>query len=387
LSRGVAWGVAAVALVGLLGLGVGLAFRDATPPELWLEAPALVVAGRPFDVHVSASKPVTFRLRYGDDVVEEVAQELVATLVAGPGRMVLQIDAVDASGAVAVVAREVDGRWPPRPTVDAPLVVEAGDPLAVWIDLGTPPPGVRPLAVLDVDLELDGAPLALLERPDGWVALAPVPLDARAGERRLRLVVLDASEVRHEAWWVVEVRPNPRSVELLSIPAATLALVTPEGRVREAEVLAAALAGVPREPRWAAPFVLPVEGTDTSGFGAPRRYGVGGNVSYHLGADIAAPTGTPIVATNDGIVRVAGFYPIKGGWVVIDHGQGVTSHYFHQSRIDVAEGDVVGRGDTIGLVGSTGLSTGPHLHWEMRIDGVPTDPWAWVGERYPVVRR
>jgi murein DD-endopeptidase MepM/ murein hydrolase activator NlpD len=387
VSRGVAWGVAVVALIGLLGLGVGMAFRDTTPPELWVEAPSVVVAGRPFDVHVSASKPVTFRLRYGDDVVEEVAQELFATLVAGAGRMVLQIDAADGFGSVAVAAREVDGLWPPRPALDAPRVVEAGDPLTVWVDLGAPPAGVRALGVHAVELELDGAPLTLLERPDGRVALAAVPLDAPAGERRLRLGVVDAVGVQHEAWHVVEVRANPRPVELLALSAATLAVVTPEGRAQEAEVLAAALAAVPPAPRWAEAFVLPVEGVGTSGFGDPRRYGMGGNVSFHLGTDIATPTGTPIVATNDGVVRVAGFYPIKGGWVVIDHGQGVTSHYFHQSRIDVREGDVVARGEQIGLVGSTGLSTGPHLHWEMRIDGVPTDPIAWVGARYPRVER
>ena len=381
---GVAWGVAAAGLVALLGVGVGLAFRDTTPPELWIEAPWTVAAGRPFDVHVTASKPVTFRLRYGDDLVEEVAQELFATLVAAPGRVVLQVDAVDGAGGVALAVREVEGRVPPQPSIAAPAVVEAGDPLAVWVDLGQLPSGVRALDVRSVELTLDGAPLDLLQRPEGWVALSAVPIAAAAGERYLHLTVVDEFDVRHEVGHVVEVRSNPRPVELLSIPAATLALVTPAGRVEEAEAMAAALAAVPREPRWAETFLLPVEGRDTSGFGDPRRYGVGGNVSYHLGADIAAPVGTPILATNDGIVRVAGFYPIKGGWVVLDHGQGVTSHYFH---LAVAEGDVVTRGDVIGAVGSTGLSTGPHLHWEVRVDGVPTNPMAWVGERYPRVVR
>jgi murein DD-endopeptidase MepM/ murein hydrolase activator NlpD len=187
--------------------------------------------------------------------------------------------------------------------------------------------------------------------------------------------------------WPIAVRSNPRPIDELNVPAGTLALVTPAARDEEAAVLAAALAAVPPEPRWAEPFLLPVEGRDTSGFGDPRRYAPGGNVSYHLGADIAAPTGTPILATNDGIVRVAGFYPIKGGWVVLDHGQGVTSHHFHLSRVAVGVGDVVVRGEVIGDVGSTGLSTGPHLHWEMRVDGVPTDPMAWVGQRYPLVVR
>jgi murein DD-endopeptidase MepM/ murein hydrolase activator NlpD len=383
----VTWGAAVAGIAGLLGLGVGLAFRDTAPPELWLEAPAVVVAGQAFDVHVSASKPVAFRLRYGGDLVEEVAQELLVTLVAAAGRTVLQVDAVDGAGGAALVAREVDGRWPPRPTLSAPDVVEAGDPVALWVEFGVPPPGVRAVAVREAELAVDGVPLTLRQRPDGWVALTGIPIDAAAGERLALLRAVDEFGTLHEVGRVIAVRPNPRPVELLVIPAATLALVTAAGRSEEAAAMAAALAAVPPEPRWAAPFVLPLEGRDTSGFGAPRRYGVGGNVSFHLGADIAAPIGTPIAATNDGIVRVAGFYPIKGGWVVLDHGQGVTSHYFHLSQVTVSEGDVVTRGDPIGAVGSTGLSTGPHLHWEMRIDGVPTDPMAWVGTRYPRVER
>jgi hypothetical protein len=381
------WGAVVAAAVGLLGVGAGVALRDTAPPELWLEAPAVVVAGQPFQVHVSASKPVTFRLRYGDDLLEEVAQELRATLVAAPGRTVLQVDAVDGGGGAALVAREVEGRWPPRPSVAAPGVVEAGDPVTLWVEFGAPPPGVRAVAIREVELLLDGVPLVLQRRPEGRVALVGIPIDAAAGTRHATLRLTDEYGAVHEAWHAIEVRPNPRPIELLTIPASTLALVTPQGRAEEAEALAEALASVPPQPRWAEPFLLPVEGRDTSGFGAPRRYGVGGNVSFHLGADIAAPVGTPILATNDGIVRIAAFFPIKGGWIVIDHGQGVSSHYFHQAQLLVAEGAVVTRGEPIGTVGSTGLSTGPHLHWEMRIDGVPTDPMAWVGRRYPEVVR
>lgn len=380
------WGFTALLLVAT-GVGVGLAVRDGTPPELWLEAPTVVAAGRTFDVHVSASKPVTFVLRYADERIEEVAQELRATLTGAPGRAVLQVDAVDAGGAGALVARELEGRWPPDPTLDAPAILEVGDPLVAWVRLAPAPPGVAPAGIGAPTLALDDEPLTLLARPDGWVALAAVPLQAPPGVRTLALRLVDEFDVVVERTAELTVHANPRPIDVLAIPAATLALVTPAARDEEAAVLAAALAQVPPEPRWAEPFLLPLAGRDTSGFGDPRQYGPGGNVSFHLGADIAAPTGTPILATNDGIVRVAGFYPIKGGWVVLDHGQGVTSHHFHLSAVGVAVGDVVVRGDEIGQVGSTGLSTGPHLHWEMRVDGVPTDPMAWVGQRYPWVTR
>lgn len=82
-------------------------------------------------------------------------------------------------------------------------------------------------------------------------------------------------------------------------------------------------------------------------------------------------------------MRVAGFFPIKGGLVVLDHGGGVFSLYFHQSHIRVAVGDEVKRGAVIGEVGTTGLSTGPHLHWETRVNEVATNPLEWVGKVVP----
>ena len=82
-------------------------------------------------------------------------------------------------------------------------------------------------------------------------------------------------------------------------------------------------------------------------------------------------------------MRVAGFYPIKGGLVVLDHGGGVFSLYFHQSEILVEAGQRVRRGEVVGEVGSTGLSTGPHLHWEMRVAEEPTNPLEWVGKVVP----
>jgi murein DD-endopeptidase MepM/ murein hydrolase activator NlpD len=384
--RPVAWGVSAVVFAVALGVGVGWAFRDVEPPQLWLEVPeGPHAAGTPIEVHVSADVPVRFTLRYGDVQIEEVAAELRASLLALAGRHVLQVDAEAGSGLTATVAREVVALRPPALTVEAPDVLEVGDAFAVRVGAIASDPWAAELA--SVELTLDGAPLRLHTATDGRWALASVPLEAVPGTRRLELRSTDALGGVQVLERALDVRANPQPVELLQLSASTLAVVTPEGRELEAAALDAAFAVVPAEPRWVDPFLLPLEGRDTSGFGAPRRYGVGGNVSYHQGADLAAPTGTPILATNHGVVRVAGFYPIKGGLVVLDHGQGVTSLYFHQSAIDVAVGDVVVRGDVIGRVGSTGLSTGPHLHWEMRVDGVPSDPLRWVGARYPLAAR
>jgi murein DD-endopeptidase MepM/ murein hydrolase activator NlpD len=382
----VAWGATAGVFAVALGVGVGWAFRDADPPQVFLEVGAgPYAAGAPFEVHVSADVPVRFTLTYGDVLIDEVAQVLQATLLAVPGRRVLQVDAASSAGLTTTVARELVALRPPTVAFEAPAELDVGDAFAVRVGVASTDPwgaGVRA-----VSLALDGAPLPLHSAPDGQWALAAVPLEASPGTRTLELRLEDTLGGVQVFERVLVVRANPRPVALLQLSPSTLAVVTPEGRELEARTLAAAFEAVPDEPRWSGPFLLPLEGRDTSGFGAPRQYGVGGNVSFHQGADLAAPTGTPILATNDGVVRVAGFYPIKGGLVVLDHGQGVTSLYFHQSAIDVTAGDVVVRGDVIGRVGSTGLSTGPHLHWEIRVDGVPTDPLRWVGVRYPLAGR
>lgn len=106
----------------------------------------------------------------------------------------------------------------------------------------------------------------------------------------------------------------------------------------------------------------------------PRLHPILGIVRLHAGGDIGAPSGTPIYAPADGIVVLA---EVRGGYgntTVIDHGHSLGTLYGHQSRIVVSPGQIVQRGDLIGFVGSTGLSTGPHLHFETRVRGMPINP-------------
>jgi murein DD-endopeptidase MepM/ murein hydrolase activator NlpD len=100
--------------------------------------------------------------------------------------------------------------------------------------------------------------------------------------------------------------------------------------------------------------------------------------SFHGGVDLGVPFGTPIYATNDGIVSFAGWDNGHGNMVEIDHGGGVTTRYCHASRLLVTEGEPVTAGEVIALVGSTGMSTGPHLHYEILFDGDKADPLAYL---------
>ena len=119
--------------------------------------------------------------------------------------------------------------------------------------------------------------------------------------------------------------------------------------------------------------VMPVQGKVTSGFGY-RVHPITGNRSFHTGVDLAAAQGTPISAAYDGEVQQTGYSEGRGNYILLRHGDNLQTMYCHLSRIDVREGDVVAAGGTIGLVGSTGMSTGPHLHFEVRVDGVRCDP-------------
>jgi len=129
-------------------------------------------------------------------------------------------------------------------------------------------------------------------------------------------------------------------------------------------------------PQWEGRFIAPCEGGITTKF-AQQRYINGVFSSTHSGVDIAAAQGTEVRAAAGGRVIFADELIVSGNTVIIDHGMGVYSSYLHLSRIDIEVGDMAAQGQVIGLVGSTGFSTGPHLHWTVRINGRIVDPF-WL---------
>lgn len=122
-------------------------------------------------------------------------------------------------------------------------------------------------------------------------------------------------------------------------------------------------------------FTLPLKGKITGQFGVRRIFN-GEVSSYHRGVDIRSPAGKRIGATNAGRVILARDLYLSGGTVIIDHGAGIFSQYLHLSRITAKEGELIGKGKTLGLVGSTGRSSGPHLHWGVRIINQHVDPFS-----------
>jgi murein DD-endopeptidase MepM/ murein hydrolase activator NlpD len=135
-----------------------------------------------------------------------------------------------------------------------------------------------------------------------------------------------------------------------------------------------------RSSRWAStPSIWPVKGWITSGFG-PRVSPFTEKPTWHDGLDIGAPPNAPIQAPAQGRVTATGFDPKLGNLLKVDHGFGIETLYGHLAKVLVKEGQRVNRGDVVALVGSSGLSTGPHLHYMVKVNGQALDPTKYILE-------
>lgn len=225
------------------------------------------------------------------------------------------------------------------------------------------------------DLTLDGAPLFM------------------DGDGRFMIGVDRDSTASHSLAWVTAdgrsahriLQVTPRGWDIDRLPARLMTPADPNAprnleweamREREVNAVKAARAAISPFPFWRAAWHWPALGRVSTHFGAQRIYGEI-PASYHGGMDIAAPPGAPILAPVPGVVRLAqGPMSLEGNIVILDHGRGLYSAFLHMSKILVKPGDIIAQGQPIGLVGSTGRSTGPHLHWGMTWNGVKVDPEA-----------
>ncbi|HIX41144.1 M23 family metallopeptidase [uncultured Desulfovibrio sp.] len=126
------------------------------------------------------------------------------------------------------------------------------------------------------------------------------------------------------------------------------------------------------------PTIWPTNGFISSSFGSRSSPFGGGRVQFHKGMDISARSGTPVVATAEGTVQQAGRDGAYGNSVEVNHGSGLVTKYAHMQRFVVEQGQWVRRGQVVGYVGMTGRATGPHLHYEVRLNGVPVNPMRYI---------
>lgn len=216
--------------------------------------------------------------------------------------------------------------------------------------------------------------------PHHLTALLGIPTLTEPGryEATLRLTPLPAEA--HDPVILtlpLHITPGRYDYERIDLPPDRQSLLDPALAREENNKIAALRPYRTPERHWSRPFALPVEASITSYFGSRRSYG-GPFSSFHAGNDFRAEVGAPVIAPAGGVVVLAEPLVVRGSAIIIDHGWGVMTGYWHLSRIDVAVGDAVTQGEVIAAVGNTGLSTGPHLHWEMWVNGVSVDALPWL---------
>ena len=212
---------------------------------------------------------------------------------------------------------------------------------------------------------------------DGFAALVGIDAFADPGLFTLRLAG-SGSRPWRPFTQQVQVKPGDYSVQQIPVDD------DPAIRQQEDEMLTPIYLTNSETRQWEGLFTSPVTPTViTARYGDPRSYNGAPVTIYHSGVDFAGTIGTPILAPANGTVVFNDLLELRGNTVILDHGQGVFSAYFHLSETFVTVGDQVAAGQTIAAGGSTGLSTGPHLHWDLRIHGVPVNGLQWLETPFP----
>ena len=267
----------------------------------------------------------------------------------------------------------------------AALLLSTAPACALEMRVVPPSPGQGDVAMVflagtrgarEVEGSLAGQPLRFFSVGREHAALAGIDLEAKPGKAAWRVSVVDAHGVTHEASGRIVIRSRAFPIQRLTLPTPMVDL-SPEAERRaaaEAARLRALYQTVTPERLWSAPFVRPVGGDlPANGFGS-RRIINGQPRMPHSGVDFAAERGAPVAAANRGRVALVGNFFFAGRLVVLDHGLGLYTLYFHLERADVEEGALVERGEPIGIVGATGRATGPHLHWAAQLGASRVDP-------------
>lgn len=232
--------------------------------------------------------------------------------------------------------------------------------------------------VLRAACSWSGRSYPLLENGATYDVVLPVSLKARPGKTHAVVYWKYTDGRMGKLFLPLAVQPREFGVQHLKLSKSQERKYSAKDAEREKKLIGAALDLVTSERRWQESFVMPVEGRVSTEFGLERY--VNDRFSYrHRGVDIACPEGTPVKAAADGRVALAeeGFI-LHGTTVILDHGQGVSTLYIHLSEISVAAGERVRQGETIGRVGSTGVATGPHLHFAVYAYHEAVDPFFWT---------
>jgi murein DD-endopeptidase MepM/ murein hydrolase activator NlpD len=220
-------------------------------------------------------------------------------------------------------------------------------------------------------------PIAFNNETGTYEGLIGIDMSTSPATYEIKVIATDADNRVYSSALSLRVEKVEFGTQALSLPpdmvdldAKTLERVNQEARKLQA------LFQISRDERlWEGVFIRPVKGEISTGFGLNRIIN-GQQRSQHTGVDLRAEKGTPVLACNHGVVVLVDELFFTGKSVLLDHGGGLYSMYFHLSEALVKEGNLVRTGAILGRVGSTGRSTGPHLHWGIRLNGARVDPFA-----------
>ena len=274
----------------------------------------------------------------------------------------------------------------PRPAALSTTSPPASTPVAAAFTVVVDPPVVgrgetllvRVTGPTSGTVRAGGLTVPLFPTTGGAWAVVGVGLYANIGAAQLTVTAPSGSTT--VSYSIVD--PG-RPADYLVLTEEQGSVLTPEAGAREIELRAQQFASSAPLPMWRTAFRHPLlELYVTTPFGSGRSINGGPVGEFHTGEDLAADEGTPVTASAPGRVSWVGAMPIRGNSVIIDHGGGVKTGYHHLLDISVSAGQAIEAGATIGHVGSTGLSTGPHLHWELTIFGVNVDPETWAGRGF-----
>jgi murein DD-endopeptidase MepM/ murein hydrolase activator NlpD len=260
------------------------------------------------------------------------------------------------------------------PAQDLPSTVRQGD----TIHVRAPSTAVSArMGITTIRLFPDGS------KPDSAKSMGLMPVEVNQTPGPQDLEIFDKSGQ--------VIRKTTIVVEHVDFPTQNIVIAPSKKRVPpspgEMETVSALRKALTEERFWSEPFVRPTDDCQNSPFGVRRLHNGSPTGNYHRGIDQRSRRGAPVRAIADGAVKIVRMWNIHGGTVGIDHGQGMASFYLHLSKFKAQEGARVRRGEVIGYVGATGFATGPHLHWQMTVHGVPVNPHQWVRGIGPCLER
>jgi len=227
----------------------------------------------------------------------------------------------------------------------------------------------------------DGKSYQIFKNPlddERFYALLPISYYEKPSDKKAEIFYIEDGKERNKTLFF-RVEHAEYEKETLSVDSSKVTL-SEEDKKRASKEYAEAMAlykATTMQSYISSEFIVPMDSKITSDFGKARVYN-GSLKSYHGGTDFRASEGTPLVACNSGKVVLVKDRFYSGGSVVIDHGHGIYSCYFHMSKLDVKEGEMVKKGETIGLSGSSGRVTGPHLHFGIRVASQQVDPLQFI---------